>query len=272
MIEPHASDADSRQQPQASAGRQVGADIVRAAVLLPVSLAEFSAALAGGRPPPARGLAHAGMGIVLGTLSLLPVGLEVFFVVLGVLYGVIDQGPYGSAWGGPTRAGAWLAHFGIGQSLCVDRWSQARLGDADAAGVEVDVGEPDPDEFGDADAGVEQGFDQDDVAGAAGFPHGVVERSDFGFGGHVGQLLRRAGNFGAQFLAQVPEYFLRSRTALQPPRGPGDPGQDPSPPPARLDPLADRHPPDRASRVQETGHHSGADGSLPAPRVGPVAG
>ena len=114
MIKPHASDADSSQQPPASAGRRAGADIVRAAVLLPVSLAEFGAALAGGRPQRARRLAHAGMGILLGTLSLLPVGLEAFFVVRGVLYGVIDQGPYGNAWGGPTRAGAWLAHLGIG--------------------------------------------------------------------------------------------------------------------------------------------------------------
>jgi hypothetical protein len=54
------------------------------------------------------------MGILLGTLALLPVGLEVFFVGRGVLYGVVDQGPYDHAWGGPTRAGAWLAHFGIG--------------------------------------------------------------------------------------------------------------------------------------------------------------
>jgi hypothetical protein len=64
------------------------------------------------------------------------------------------------------------------------------MDDADAAGVEVDVGEPDPDELGDPDAGVEQGLDQDDVAGAAGFPDGVVKRADLGFGGHVRELLR----------------------------------------------------------------------------------
>jgi hypothetical protein len=33
-------------------------------------------------------------------------------------------------------------------------------------------------------------------------------------------------------------------------------------PRARLDPLAVRHLPDHASRVQETGHGSGADGSV----------
>jgi hypothetical protein len=114
MIEPHVSDADGRRQHTASAGRQAAADIVHAAALLPVSLAEFAATLARGRPRRARRLAHAAMGIFWGTLSLLPVGLEVFFVVRGVLYGVVDRGPYDNAWGGPTRAGAWLAHFGLG--------------------------------------------------------------------------------------------------------------------------------------------------------------
>jgi len=114
MTGPHMSDTNSRRRPPVRAGRRVGADIARAAVLLPASLAEFAAALARGRPPRGRRLVHAAMGIVLGALALLPVGLEVFFVARGVLYGVIDQGPYDNAWGGPTRAGAWLAHFGIG--------------------------------------------------------------------------------------------------------------------------------------------------------------
>src|SRR5262249_34823761 len=114
MIGPRMSGADSRQQPPARAGRRAGADIVHAAVLLPASLAEFAAALAGGPPPRAPRVPHAGMGVGVGTLALLPVGPEVFFVVRGVLYGVVDQGPYDNAWGGPTRAGAWLAHFGIG--------------------------------------------------------------------------------------------------------------------------------------------------------------
>jgi hypothetical protein len=35
-------------------------------------------------------------------------------------------------------------------------------GDADAAGVQIDLFDADGDEFGDADPGVEQGFDQDD--------------------------------------------------------------------------------------------------------------
>src|SRR5260370_18408435 len=56
---------------------------------------------------------------------------------------------------------------------------------------------------------------------------------------------------------------------LQPPRGPADPRQHPLLSSARFDPLADRHPPNLASSVQETGRRSGADRSpvtaTPAP-------
>lgn len=76
------------------------------------------------------------------------------------------------------------------------------LGDPAAAGVEVDVGDPDPDELGDPDPGVQQGRDQDAVAGAAGFPDGAVERADFGFGGHVGQLLGSGGDLDVQLGAR----------------------------------------------------------------------
>jgi hypothetical protein len=63
------------------------------------------------------------------------------------------------------------------------------LGDPDAAGIEVDVSDPDPDELGNPDAGVEQGLDEDDVAGAAGFPDGVVERADLASVGTYGSFL-----------------------------------------------------------------------------------
>jgi hypothetical protein len=53
--------------------------------------------------------------------------------------------------GGGEGDGAVLAAFAVG--------------DADAAAVEGDVVEADGDEFGDADPGVEQGLDEDDVAG-----------------------------------------------------------------------------------------------------------
>src|SRR5262245_65947836 len=52
------------------------------------------------------------------------------------------------------------------------------LGDADPAGVEVDVGDTDPDELGDPDPGVQQGLDPHDVAGVAGFPAGVIAPAD----------------------------------------------------------------------------------------------
>lgn len=79
------------------------------------------------------------------------------------------------------------------------------LGDADPAGVEVDVAEADADEFGDPDAGVEQGFDEHDVAAAAGGPDGLVIAADLVFGGDVGQCLGRLGDLDAEFGAQVPE-------------------------------------------------------------------
>ena len=65
MIGPPMSKADTRRQPPASASRRAGADIVHAAVLLPASLGEFAATLAGGRPGRARRVLHAAMGILL---------------------------------------------------------------------------------------------------------------------------------------------------------------------------------------------------------------
>lgn len=94
--------------------KRSGADIIRAAVLLPVSVAEVGAVVAGRRPRPARSLAHAVTGILLGALALVAVGVELLFVVRCVLYGFVDPGPYDRSWGGPTLAGAWLAHFGVG--------------------------------------------------------------------------------------------------------------------------------------------------------------
>jgi hypothetical protein len=119
MAEPHVKDADSRQRAHMSTIKRSATDIARAAILPPASLAEFGATLARGGPRRARRLLHAGTGILLGAPSLLAVGLEVFFVVRGVLYGVVDHGPYTHSWGGPTRAGAWLAHFGIGLLFAV---------------------------------------------------------------------------------------------------------------------------------------------------------
>ncbi|KJY29463.1 hypothetical protein VR44_22860 [Streptomyces katrae] len=40
--------------------------------------------------------------------------MQVLFVLRGMLYPVVQAGPYTNAWGGPSLAGAWLAHFGVG--------------------------------------------------------------------------------------------------------------------------------------------------------------
>ncbi|WP_426368327.1 hypothetical protein [Streptomyces sp. E-08] len=77
-----------------------------------------SAALSSARRPGAWRLsAHALMSVPLGLLALVPVGVEVLFVLRGVLYPVVDHGPYDHSWGGPSMAGAWAAHFLIGLAL-----------------------------------------------------------------------------------------------------------------------------------------------------------
>ncbi|MFZ0117991.1 MAG: hypothetical protein WA731_22720 [Pseudonocardiaceae bacterium] len=81
------------------------------------------------------------------------------------------------------------------------------LGDADAAGVEVDVVDADLGEFGDADAGVEQGLDEHDVAGAPRGPHGLVVAADLVLAGHVGKLGGGGGDLDVEFVAEVPEDF-----------------------------------------------------------------
>ncbi|WP_433218169.1 hypothetical protein ACQP00_11735 [Dactylosporangium sp. CS-047395] len=51
---------------------------------------------------------------LLGIAALVPLGFVVVFVLRGVLYGVVDPGPYDHSWGGPSRAGAWAVHFLVG--------------------------------------------------------------------------------------------------------------------------------------------------------------
>ncbi|QKW19784.1 hypothetical protein HUT16_12580 [Kitasatospora sp. NA04385] len=91
----------------------------RAAVLLPLSLARGGAALTGRRPRPGRTLLHSAVGLLLGALALVAVGVEVLFVLRGLLYGIVDPGPYDHSWGGPSPAGAWLAHAAIGVPFAV---------------------------------------------------------------------------------------------------------------------------------------------------------
>ncbi|WP_435205352.1 hypothetical protein [Micromonospora sp. bgisy143] len=68
----------------------------------------------GRRPGTFAVLGHALLSLLLGLVALLPIGVEVLMVLRGVLYGVVDPGPYDHSWGGPSRAGAWLAHFLVG--------------------------------------------------------------------------------------------------------------------------------------------------------------
>ncbi|MGH3912320.1 MAG: hypothetical protein ACRDTC_02740 [Pseudonocardiaceae bacterium] len=42
--------------------------------------------------------------------ALVLLGASILAVVRGLLYGLVDRGPYTESWGGPTLAGAWTAH------------------------------------------------------------------------------------------------------------------------------------------------------------------
>jgi hypothetical protein len=55
----------------------------------------------------------------LGLLALIPLGVEILCVLRGVLYPLVDHGPYDDSWGGPSAGGAWLAHFGVAIPLAV---------------------------------------------------------------------------------------------------------------------------------------------------------
>ncbi|SCG53241.1 hypothetical protein [Micromonospora inositola] len=72
---------------------------------------------AGRRPGPVAVVGHGLLSLLLGLAALVPLGVELLMVLRGVLYGVVDPGPYTNSWGGPTRAGAWLAHFLVGLPL-----------------------------------------------------------------------------------------------------------------------------------------------------------
>jgi hypothetical protein len=115
--------AASPPAPLSSLQRTALRDIVQGAVLLPRGVAAASAALIGrtemagrrlraGTCPPGNGRVLLGplWSVLLGAVVALAVGLEVLFVAWGVLYGLVDPGPYNNSWGGPSRVGAWLAH------------------------------------------------------------------------------------------------------------------------------------------------------------------
>jgi hypothetical protein len=119
--------------------RASGRSLLYAATLLPVAIAALPAALVGRArtaarwwrwlrtgllgaapvesrrdPGPFAVIGHALLSLLLGTAALVPLGVLVLFVLRGALYGLVDPGPYDTSWGGPTRGGAWLAHFLVG--------------------------------------------------------------------------------------------------------------------------------------------------------------
>jgi hypothetical protein len=65
------------------------------------------------RPGAVRMAGHAVVAVLLGALSLVLTGVGLMAVTRGLFYGFVDQGPYDHSWGGPGKAGAWLAHFAV---------------------------------------------------------------------------------------------------------------------------------------------------------------
>ncbi|MBM0232041.1 hypothetical protein JNW91_09275 [Micromonospora sp. STR1_7] len=94
-----------------------GAAVARWRALRSGLLGMPPSATPGRRTGPVAVLGHALLSLLLGAVALLPLGVELLTVLRGVLYGVVDPGPYTHSWGGPTRAGAWLAHFLVGLPL-----------------------------------------------------------------------------------------------------------------------------------------------------------
>ncbi|MEH1165688.1 hypothetical protein V6V47_09905 [Micromonospora sp. CPCC 205539] len=121
-------------------GRLAGRSLAYCATLIPVALLALVTAPVGGagaaaarwralrtgllgaaptatpsrRPGPVAVLVHAVLSLLLGAAALLPLGIQLLLVLRGVLYGFVEPGPYDHSWGGPTLAGAWVAHFLIG--------------------------------------------------------------------------------------------------------------------------------------------------------------
>jgi hypothetical protein len=65
------------------------------------------------RPTVGGAFGHAVMSVLLGLVAWVLILLTLLMVARGALYGVVDRGPYDDAWGGPSLAGAWLAHFAV---------------------------------------------------------------------------------------------------------------------------------------------------------------
>jgi hypothetical protein len=79
------------------------------ALLIPVSVRALAR----------RRIGVGGVGLLLGVLALIPLGIEIVFVARGVLYGLVDRGPYDNSWGGASMAGAWAVHLLVSVPLAV---------------------------------------------------------------------------------------------------------------------------------------------------------
>ncbi|WP_330478318.1 hypothetical protein OG301_21565 [Streptomyces platensis] len=68
-----------------------------------------------GAPAPGalRLVLHGALTILLGVLALLLAAALALAVARGLLYGFVDRAPHDTSWGGPSLAGAWLAHFAV---------------------------------------------------------------------------------------------------------------------------------------------------------------
>ncbi|MFE5238705.1 MULTISPECIES: hypothetical protein [unclassified Streptomyces] len=71
------------------------------------------------RPAPVRVAGHAVASVLLGALSLALAGVTLLALARGPFYGFVDRGPYDDSWGGPGKAGAWLAHFAVSVPCCL---------------------------------------------------------------------------------------------------------------------------------------------------------
>lgn len=63
-----------------------------------------------GRGGGVRVLAYVLMSLVLWIPAVVLLGAFVLALLRGLLYGLVVDGPYTNAWGGPTLAGAWAMH------------------------------------------------------------------------------------------------------------------------------------------------------------------
>jgi hypothetical protein len=68
---------------------------------------------AGARPTITRVIGHAVMSVLLGAVAWVLLLAIATMIARGALYGFFEPGPYDTSWGGPSRTGAWLAHFAI---------------------------------------------------------------------------------------------------------------------------------------------------------------